>query len=396
MKILVLNAGSSSLKYQLIDTSEKRVLIKGIVDAISLKNSYTQANFNEKEVFKKIRVKNHEEAIKICLKTIIDSGVIKNISEIEGVAHRVVHGGLKYDKPALIDNKVVREIQKISDLAPLHNPPNLLCIKISRKILKVKHIAIFDTSFHSTIPEKAHIYAIPIKFYDKGIRRFGFHGTSHAYVSREAIRILNQNRLKSQKIITCHAGNGVSITAVLNGKSIDTTMGFTPLEGVPMGTRSGSIDPGIILYLLRKGYSYKELDKMLNKESGLLGISGISSDMRIIREAMLKNNKKGKLARLAFEIQTYNIGKAIAGYGAVLNGIDAIVFTGGIGENAYYFREKVCEMLDFLGVKIDKQKNKNNELFISEKNSLPVLVIKTNEELEMALEAEEVLKSTEH
>ncbi|MGC9032324.1 MAG: acetate/propionate family kinase [Candidatus Woesearchaeota archaeon] len=394
MKILVLNAGSSSLKYQLIDTSQRKALINGIVDAIFLKNSYVTANFNGREITKKIRVKNHEEAIKICLNTIIESRVVKDISEIEAVAHRVVHGGLKYNKPTLINNKVIRTLEMVSDLAPLHNPPNILCIKISKKILRVKHIAIFDTAFHSTIPEKAFFYALPMDFYKRyGIRRFGFHGTSHSYVSKEAIRILNETGLKSEKIITCHVGNGVSITAVLNGKSVDTTMGFTPLEGVPMGTRSGSIDPGIIFYLMKKGYSYKELERILNKESGLYGISGISSDMRVIREAMLKNNKKGELAKLAFEIQAYSIGKAIAGYGAVLNGIDAIVFTGGIGENAYYFREKVCGMLNFIGVEIDDQKNKNNELFVSKDNSLPVLVIKTNEELEMALEAEEVLRN---
>lgn len=374
MKILVINAGSSSLKYQLFEKKGNlNFLFKGIIERIGQKG----------------KIKNHHEAVKKALNTLKDKHIINDLKEIKAVGHRVVHGGEKYVKPTIITPKIQKEIQKLCKLAPLHNPPNLSGIKACKTLLKnVKQIAVFDTSFHQTIEPKAFLYALPYKYYDKlGIRKYGFHGTSHQYVSKETIKLLKK---KSSKIITCHLGNGSSVTAIKNGKSIDTSMGFTPLEGLPMGTRCGNIDPAIpakLMEILKK--SPEDIDKILNKSSGLKGISELSSDMRDLWKAY-KTNKK---ARLAISILSYKIAQYIGGYAASLNGLDAITFTGGIGEKADYVRKETCDYLSHLGVKLDIKKNKACEKVISSKNSkIKVFVIPTNEEKEIADQTLKVLK----
>ncbi|MBU3941841.1 MAG: acetate kinase, partial [Nanoarchaeota archaeon] len=294
--------------------------------------------------------------------------------------------------PVIINNEVMKKIDELSNLAPLHNPANLAGMKVCKELLpKIKQVAVFDTGFHSNMPEKAFIYGIPYAYYKKyGIRRYGFHGTSHKYISRKAAEILN-NDYKKLKIISCHLGNGSSIAAIKNGKSIDTSMGFTPLEGVVMGTRSGDIDPAVILFLMKKEkLSVKEIDDILNKKSGLLGISGISPDVRVLWASEKKGNKR---AGLTLDILGYRVAKYIGAYAAAMNGVDAIVFTAGIGENAYYLRERILKNFEYLGLRIDKTRNKNNETIISADNSkIKVLVIPTNEELQIARETFELVK----
>jgi len=377
MKILVLNSGSSSLKFQLFEIKEKEhVLIKGIVDGIKLDDSFIkyEINNNIKKIKKKI--KNHKIALKDVLDIILANRIISSLSEIKAIGHRAVHGGEEFKKTVLINDKVMKKIEELSELAPLHNPANLTGMRVCKELLpNVKQVAVFDTEFHSNMPEKAFVYGIPYKYYKKyGIRRYGFHGTSHKYVSKKAAEILKKD-YKKLRIITCHLGNGSSIAAVQNGKSIDTSMGFTPLEGVVMGTRCGDIDPAIIFFLMKKEkLSVKEVDNLLNKKSGLLGISGISPDVRVLWDKEKKGNKR---ANLTLNVLAYRITKYIGSYISVLNGLDAIVFTAGIGENAYYLRER----------------NKNNELIISSDNSkIKVLVIPTNEELQIARETFELVK----
>ena len=393
MKILVLNSGSSSLKFQLFEIKEKEhVLIKGIVDGIKLDDSFIKYEIkgNSKKINKKI--KNHRVALKDVLDIILANKIISSLSEIKAIGHRAVHGGEDFKEPVLVDDKVMKKIDELSSLAPLHNPANLTGIKVCKELLPLaKQVAVFDTCFHSNMPEKAFVYGIPYKYYKKyGIRRYGFHGTSHYYVSKKAAEILNKD-YKKLKIITCHMGNGSSIAAIKNGKSIDTSMGFTPLEGVVMGTRSGDIDPDIILFLMEKEkLSVKEIDGILNKKSGLLGISGISPDVRVLWASEKKGNKR---AGLALDILGYKVAKYIGAYAAAMNGIDAIVFTAGIGENAFYVRERVLKHFEYLGLKIDKRKNKNNETIISAKDSkIKALVIPTNEELQIARETFELVK----
>jgi len=395
MKVLVLNAGSSSLKFQVINTRKKEVLVKGVVDAIGLDRSrieYSIYDNSSKKYFVETRIKNHEEGVKFALDIIEESGI--KLRDIKVVAHRVVHGGSRYKESTIINKRVLEEINRLSDLAPLHNPKNILGIKAAMKLLKrAKHVAVFDTSFHQTIPEEAFLYGLPIEFYEKyGIRKYGFHGTSHKFVANEAVKILG---LKSFKLITCHLGNGISITAVRvrNKKpiSLDTSMGLTPLEGPMMGTRSGTIDPGIIIYLWRNKIikNPDELDQLLNKKSGLLGISELSSDMRDLLETRNKRQK----SMLAIRMLTYQIAKIIASYTTTLNGVDALVFTAGMGENSWLIRKLICDKLKHFGIILDEKKNKNNDLIISSKKSrVKVLVIKTNEELQMALEAERVVR----
>ncbi len=393
MKILVLNSGSSSLKFQLFEIKEKEhVLIKGIADGIGLNNSFIKYEIegNSKKIRKKI--KNHRVALKNVLGIILDNRIISLLSEIKAIGHRAVHGGEEFKKTVLINDKVMKKIKELSELAPLHNPANLIGIRVCKELLpSVKQVAVFDTCFHSSIPEKAFIYGIPYKYYKKyGIRRYGFHGTSHYYVSKKAAEILKKDYNKL-KIITCHLGNGSSIAAVMNGKSIDTSMGFTPLEGVVMGTRCGDIDPAIIFFLMKKEkLSVKEMDNILNKKSGLLGISGISPDVRVL----WNNEKKGnKRAHLALDVLAYRITKYIGSYIASLNGVDAIVFTAGIGENAYYLRERILKQFEYIGLRIDKKKNENNETIITAKDSKVVaMVIPTNEELQIARETLRVVK----
>lgn len=377
MKILVLNSGSSSLKYELFESKNLQSLAAGLIDRIGL-------------IFSK--AKNHEEALNLAFKTLLKEKALKDLSEISLVGHRVVHGGEKYISPTKIDRKVIKEIEKFSSLAPLHNPANLKGIKACLKHLKkVPQIAVFDTAYHGTMPEKAYLYAIPRKFYEKnGIRSFGFHGTSHKYVAQKAAEICKKLKSKSSKIITCHLGNGSSITAIKNGKVIDTSMGFTPLEGIPMGTRSGTIDPGIIFHLLKKNkISAEKLEQILQNQSGLKALSGLSSDMRRIYAASKKKNKK---ALFTIEKLSYEIAKKIGSYIAALNGLDVLVFTGGLGEKAFYVRKVVCQYLEFLDLKIDDKKNldaceqKVPTLISSAKSKVKVFVIPTDEELQIAKE----------
>jgi len=387
--ILVINSGSSTIKFQLIDICKKKRKIRGMVERIG-NNPVIEYDFDGRKVKRKVKAKNHEEALKIIINCLLKSKVIKDFSEIDAVGHRVVHGGEKHIKPTIITNRIIKDIEKFSDLAPLHNPSNLKGIIILRKILNVPQVAIFDTAFHGNMPKESYLYGLPLEFYKKfKIRRYGFHGTSHKYVSREAIKILKKMKKSYKKIVTCHIGNGISLTAVLNGKSVDTSMGFTPLEGVLMGTRSGSFDPAIIEFLNKKGYTTKEIIDIANKKSGLLGISGINNDMRVLLKS------KNERAKLAINMFVYSIVKYIGAYAAAMNGLDAIVFTAGIGEHSSKIRRMICDHFKFLGLNIDDKKNNKNNIIISTKDSkITALVIPTNEELQIALETKEVLKKT--
>ncbi len=390
MKTLVINAGSSSLKFQLIDKNYKS-LAQGNFDDIGNKNCTFLFNSEKTCIDQKIEIKTLYEAIEIGLFTLQECQIIKSKKEITAIGHRVVHGGEKYKQPTIIDKNVIKKIKELTLLAPLHNPANLEAILICQKILRdTKQVAVFDTTFHQTMPEKAYLYGIPYDLYkNHKIRKYGFHGTNHKYVVDETIKLLKN---KKAKIISCHLGNGSSITASKSGKSIDTSMGFTPLEGIIMGTRSGSIDPSIIFHLNKNlKLSNKKIYEILNHESGLKGLSQISHDMRDIYHASLKNNKQ---AKLSIEILSYQIAKHIGSYTAALNGVDAIVFTGGLGEKAFYVRQKVCNYLEFLGLKLDKTKNKKSEILISQKESkIKVFIIKSNEEKSIAKETRKLLKS---
>lgn len=409
MKILVINAGSSSLKMQLFESESEKCLFKDIIDRIGLDKGSRDYSTHA----------THAAALNYGLKKLITKKIIKKLAEIKAVGHRVVHGGEKYSNPVKINTKVLAEIKKLCTLAPLHNPPNLAAILACQKLLPgVPQVAVFDTAFHQTMPEKAYLYALPYDYYQKNkIRRYGFHGTSHSYVAKETIKLLKKNattsagprvalakRGKSSKIVTCHLGNGASVTAVLNGKSVDTSMGFTPLEGLPMGTRCGDLDPAIIFELIKiTKLAPTEVENILNKNSGLKGISGLSSDMRDLWEAcdqkinaLTKSAGQEKQTRsaLALQIYCYKIAKYIGSYAAAMNGLDAITFTAGIGENAWYIREAVCDYLTFLGAKIDPTKNKKNQTEISTKSSkIKVFVIPTNEEMEIARQTKFIINN---
>ncbi len=388
MKVLVINAGSSSVKYQLYKMPEATVLAKGMVERIGEEISLLTHSCNGKKHDIEVEVKDHEKAMDLILETLVskDIGVISDISEISSVGHRVVHGGEEFTGSVVIDDKVIASIEKFSDLAPLHNPPNLVGIKASQHGLPgAKQIACFDTSFHTTIPKVAYLYALPYELYEKyRIRRYGFHGTSHRYVARRAAKLMGKGKY-DVNVITCHLGNGCSITAVKNGKSVDTSMGLTPLEGVVMGTRSGDFDPAILFYLGDKGYDLKSLNALCNKKSGLLGISGVSNDMRNLTEIAGEDHSR---AKLAIDIFCYRVKKYIGTYTAVLGNLDAVVFTGGIGEMAADVRAKICEGLTQIGIEISQDKNKTTlgkEGEISSDDSrVKVFVIPTNEEAAIA------------
>jgi acetate kinase len=392
MKILVVNSGSSSLKFSLIDTKKSfKELSNGHIDGISLPSCVFIFEKNKKSTTTKIAIKDHHSAIKLALETLQKNRIIKNLNEIDAIGHRVVHGGEKYTSPIIINQKVIETIKSLCKLAPLHNPANLTGILACKNILpKTPQIAIFDTAFHQTMPEKAFLYALPYSFYkNHNIRRYGFHGTSHKYVINEAIKLL---KVRNPKIISCHLGNGSSITASINGKSVDTSMGLTPLEGIMMGTRSGTIDPAIIFHLEKTLHlTSNEVYETLNNKSGLLGISQISSDMRKI---YAKSLKKDRLANLAIELLSYQIAKYLGSYTSILGGIHAIIFTGGLGEKAFYIREKACNYLKFLGLSLNPQKNKKCEKIISgPKSKIKVFVIPTNEEKQIAIETEKTIKN---
>ena len=397
MKVLVINAGSSSLKYQLIDMTTESPLAIGLCERIGITDSIiTQKRFDGKKLEKTTDFPNHKVAMEEVVKSLTDPefGVIKDMGEINAVGHRVVHGGEKFTSSALIDADVEKSIEECFDLAPLHNPPNMMGIKACQELMPgVPMVAVFDTAFHMTIPKYAYMYALPYEVYEKyGIRKYGFHGTSHMYVSRRAIDMLGKPA-EETKIITCHLGNGSSITAVKGGKSVETTMGFTPLEGVCMGTRCGSIDPAVVPFIMEKeNLSTREIDTLMNKKSGVLGVSGVSNDFRDLDEAASKGNER---ADLALEIFAYKIKKVIGEYSAVLDGPDAIVFTAGIGENSASIRKRILSGLENFGVKIDEEKNKirGQEIDIAAPDSkIRVFVIPTNEELTIARDTKEIVK----
>ncbi len=397
MIIMVLNCGSSSVKYQLFDIKKEEVLAKGVVERIGLDGSRLKHMTEKKDVFIEREINDHDEAIELIIKVLSDEdyGVIENIEEIKAVGHRVVHGGEYFTESSLITEEVMQRLEECIPLAPLHNPANIMGIKAIKKILpEIPQVAVFDTSFHQSMPDYAYLYALPYELYEKRkIRRYGFHGTSHRYVSKRAAELAKLD-YNQAKIITAHLGNGASITAIKNGKSVDTSMGYTPLEGLVMGTRSGDLDPAIPVALLRENrMNPASIDNLLNKKSGVLGISGISSDMRDLEKAASKGEDR---AKLALTIYAYRLKKYIGAYLAVLGGADIIAFTGGIGENSSFIREKSLEGLEFFGIILNKEKNekaRKKEVDISAKDSkVKILVIPTNEELVIARDTQEIIE----
>ena len=392
MKVLVINCGSSSLKYQLIDMSNENVLAQGLVERIGIDGILTQKVEGREKYIVETDLKDHKVAIDLVLNTLVDkaNGVINSMDEISAVGHRVVHGGEKYSTSVVINEEVMKNLEDLVSLPPLHNPANIIGIKACMALMpNTPMVAVFDTAFHQTMPQKAFMYPIPYEYYEEDhIRRYGFHGTSHKYVAGKVAEVMGKN-IKDIKTITCHLGNGVSVTAVDGGTSVDTTMGFTPLDGIIMGSRSGSIDPAIVTYLMKeKGYSIEEMDEILNKKSGVLGISGVGTDFRDIRSAARENNKR---ALLTMDLYGYQIKKQIGAYAAAMAGLDAIVFTAGIGEHAPEIRERALIDMEFLGIKIDLKKNDNQDIgegmeISTEDSKVKVFVIPTNEELMIAKE----------
>ena len=385
MNVLVINCGSSSLKYQLIDSETEAVLAKGLCERIGIDGRlvYQKAG-NDKEITE-ASMPTHKEAIQMVLEALTNdkTGAIKSLDEVNAIGHRIVHGGEKFASSAIITDEMIKTVEECNDLAPLHNPANLIGIRVCAELMpNVPQVGVFDTAFHQTMPAKAYLYGLPIEYYKNyKVRRYGFHGTSHSFVSKRAVEFLSLDKDNS-KVIVCHLGNGSSISAVQNGKCVDTTMGLTPLEGVVMGTRSGSIDQAIVEYIAKKeNLDLAGVMNVLNKKSGLQGMSGVSSDMRDLRAAAAEGNED---AKNAIEVLCYGIAKYVGGYVAAMNGVDAIVFTAGIGENVGMIREKVCSYLGYLGVTIDAKANEamGEEVVISGADSkVKVAVIPTNEEL---------------
>lgn len=391
LKILVLNCGSSSVKYQLFNMEDEKVLAKGIVERVGLVGArIIHIKPENGRHTQELEVSNHEQAIELVLKMLIhrEHGILESFAEISGVGHRVVHGG-NYSNSVRITPDTIKAIAELIRLAPLHNEPALKGIQACIRYLEgIPQVAVFDTSFHQTLPEYAYTYCLPWELSQKyGLRRYGFHGTSHRYVAQRASELVRRP-LSSLKVITCHLGNGSSITAIARGRSVDTSMGFTPLAGLPMGTRCGDIDPAIVTFLMQnEGYKPEMMEEILYKRSGILGVSGLSSDFRDIEEAMRKGNDR---ARLAWDIFVYSVKKYIGSYVAALNGLDVLVFTGGLGENSVAVRENICQDMDYLGIKIDKEQNnkiRGEEGEITAPRSrVRVFVIPTNEELMIARE----------
>ena len=396
MKILVLNTGSSSLKYQVIDMEKEETLAKGNFERIGQVNSFLTHKVNgEKHKFEHY-AKNHEQAIEFVISRLINPhyGVLKDLSELAAIGHRVVHGGEKFSEPTLITDEVIEAIEDCSDLAPLHNPAAVLGIRACRTIMPdIKMVAVFDTSFHQTIPQERYIYPIPYEYYKKyGIRKYGFHGTSHQYVAERVAKLMNKD-IKDLKIVNCHLGQGASVCAIQGGKSVETSMGLTPLGGIPMGTRSGDLDPSVVTYLMNKeNLSPDDMNFILNKESGVYGISGVSVDFRDIE---VEAQSGGYHAKLALDVFHYLVACYVARCAVAMNGIDVLTFTAGVGEKGPISREAICEQLQFLGVEIDKEKNKirGEETEISSPNSrVKVYVVPTNEELVIARETLKLVK----
>lgn len=397
MNVLVINCGSSSLKYQLVDMKDESVLAKGLVERIGIEGSVLkhETTGKEKAVIEQ-PMENHKVALELVIAALTDEnhGAIKGMDEINAVGHRVVHGGEKFSGSVVIDENVIKAMEECIDLAPLHNPPNLMGINACKEIMpNVPMVGVFDTAFHSTMPKSSYIYPLPYELYEKyGIRRYGFHGTSHKYVAQRTAALL-ERPLENLKIVTCHLGNGASVTAISGGKSVGTSMGFTPLEGLAMGTRCGDIDPAIVTFIMEKeNLDIEGINNLLNKKSGVLGISGVSSDFRDIENAAKEGNER---AQLALDIFDLRVRKYIAAYAAVMGGVDAIVFTAGLGENSALNREAIVNGLEFMGVKICPERNKTRgkEVIVSTDDSqVKVLVIPTNEELMIARDTQELLK----
>lgn len=399
MKILVLNCGSSSVKYKLIALSgnEQNILAEGGVEKVGLPDSFLKFKYNGEKVTINASMPNHNVAIRIILDNLTSEkyGCIKNFDEIEAVGHRLVHGGEKFNSSVLINDEVIAKVKECYDLAPLHNPVNIAGVDAISEILPdVPQVGVFDTAFHQTMPSYAYMYGLPYEMYEKyGVRRYGFHGTSHRYVSRRACDFLGLEYEK-QRIITCHIGNGGSITAIKDGKSVDTSMGLTPVEGLIMGTRCGDVDPGALLYIQQKEHlDHEGMQALINKKSGVAGLTGVSSDMRDIEKAVEEGNER---AIMALNMYEYRITKYIGAYTAALGGVDVIVFTGGVGENQTGTRERICKQLAFLGIEFDVEKNKTRgeEIELSTPNSkVRVVVIPTDEEYMIARDTEAIVKA---
>ncbi|WP_026593673.1 acetate kinase [Bacillus sp. UNC437CL72CviS29] len=385
-KIIAINAGSSSLKFQLFEMPSETVLTKGLVERIGLEDSIFTITVNGEKQTEVTNIPDHGVAVNMLLNKLTENGIVKSLDEISGIGHRVVHGGEKFDDSALITDEVLAEIENLSELAPLHNPAHVVGIKAFQAVLpNVPAVAVFDTAFHQTMPEESFLYSLPYEYYEKyGVRKYGFHGTSHKYVTQRAAELLGRP-LESLRLLSCHLGNGASIAAVEGGKSIDTSMGFTPLAGVTMGTRSGNLDPALIPYLMEKtGQSVEEVLNVLNKKSGMLGLSGFSSDLRDIEQAEKEGNHR---AEVALDIFVERIHKYIGSYAARMKGVDAIIFTAGIGENSSLIRERVLEGLEFMGVYFDPKRNnvRGEEAFISFPHSpVKIIIIPTDEEVMIA------------
>ena len=398
MKVLVVNAGSSSLKYQVFDMTNEKVLAKGNCEKIGISGSFVKYKANGKEKVVEGDLQNHEQALSVVLKLLTDGevGVLKSLEEIDAVGHRVLHGGEIFKESVVVTPENLKQMEELIPLGPLHMPANISGIKACQDLFKGKpQVAVFDTAFHSRMPEKAFLYGLPYEAYtDWKIRRYGFHGTSHRYVSNECAKLMGKN-INDLKIITCHLGNGSSISAVQNGHTVDTSMGLTPLAGVLMGTRSGDIDPSILEAIQDKtGWTLKEITNYLNKKSGVLGINGVSSDMRDNEMEMAKGNKR---AFLVIEMLSYQIKKFIGAYMMAMGGVDAIVFTGGVGENDALLREKVLENMEFAGIKLDTEKNKSiprgtTEQINAQDSKVAIYRIPTDEELVIARDAVALIK----
>jgi acetate kinase len=396
MNVLVINCGSSSLKYQLINMDDESVLAKGLVERIGIEGSVLkhQKAGQDKVVIKEV-MKNHKDAINFVLKALVDPkhGAVKSLKEVDAVGHRVVHGGEKFANSVLINDDVIKAINECISLAPLHNPPNIIGIEACKELLPdVPMVGVFDTAFHQTMPPVSYIYPLPYELYKElGVRRYGFHGTSHKYVSQRAEELLGRS-LKGINLITCHLGNGASVTAIKDGKSFDTSMGMTPLEGLVMGTRCGNIDPAIVTFLMnKKNMTTDQIDNLMNKKSGVLGISGVSSDFRDIESAASKGNKR---AQLALDKFVYMVKRYIGSYTAIMGGLDVLVFTAGLGENSAPERLHICKGLEFLGIDIDENKNNihGKEAEISKDGSkVKIFVVPTNEELMIARDTKELV-----
>ena len=389
MKIISINAGSSSLKFSLFNMEDKKVIASGLFERIGIEGSSYTIKYNGEKIKEEVELNNHTDAVKILLDKLVTLNIIKSLDEIDGVGHRLVHGKDKYKESCLITNEVVNDLTLFKDFAPLHNPANVLGIEAFKEVLpNVPMVGVFDTAFHQTMDEESYLYPVPYSWYkEHGVRKYGFHGTSHRYIAKTISEKLGK---KDLKIISCHVGNGGSITAIKDGKCVDTSMGFTPLAGIMMGTRSGDIDPSIITYIMeQEGLSAKEVIDDLNKKSGLLGLSEISSDMRDIVNAMNNDDEEGVKARRAFLKYTRTVTNYIAQYYVLLGGVDVICFTAGLGENSEPFRKKVCDNLACLGVKLDNEANKVMGEFkkiSSDDSTIPVYVVPTDEELMIALD----------